>query len=283
MPTLNESFRLKNLNIKDFSAETQVDFYTVIFVQEGKGVFQADEAEYSYQGPCLFFATPFQKIKLTGQKNTHVMLMQFHGDFYCIEFHKAEVACNGLLFNNIFLSPLVLLTKIEAGKIKSIINEVTKEIDAIEVEFSIIIAYLQLLLARASSIKIKQLKKDDLHLSQEEDMARLKMLIEENYAKEHGPSFYAKALGIPMNTLAKKCTKYFGRSPSHLIHERIIVEAKRRLHLTRQSVKEIAYGLNFKDEFYFSRFFKKKVRLSPQAFRQSVGIARIADLSMSNP
>ena len=29
----------------------------------------------------------------------------FHGDFYCIEYHKKEVACNGLLFNNIYQQP----------------------------------------------------------------------------------------------------------------------------------------------------------------------------------
>ena len=271
------------MNIKKFAKATLVDFYTIIFIQEGAGHFHSDGVVYSYQGPSIFFATPFQKIKLTGKKNSLISLMQFHGDFYCIEFHKADVACNGLLFNNVFLSPLVSLSKIELKKIVTIWKEITSEVESAEVEKSIVIAYLQLLLARASSTKFKQLIKDELVIAQEQDMMRLKILIEENYLREHSPSFYAHILGIPTNTLSKKCTKFFGRSTSRLIHERIIVEAKRRLHLTRQSVKEIAYGMNFKDEFYFSRFFKKNVSLSPKAFRNSVGIARIADLSMFNP
>jgi AraC family transcriptional activator of pobA len=271
------------MKVKEFAKATLVDFYTIILFQEGQGVFQVDDTVYSYEGPCIFFATPFQKIKIVEKKNSPVMIMQFHGDFYCIEFHKAEVACNGLLFNNAFLSPLVSLTKMELKNILSIWKEINKELGALEVEYSIVIAYLQLLLAKASAIKTKQMKKEDFKLQKEQDMMEFRLLIEENFMREHSPSFYASSLGIPMNTLTKKCTKFFGRSPSRLIHERIIIESKRRLHLTRQSVKEIAYALNFKDEFYFSRFFKKNVSLSPKAFRESVGIARVADLSMPNP
>ena len=39
-----------------------------------------------------------------------------------------------------------------------------------------------------------------------------------------------------------------------LISERIIIEAKRELYLTNKTVKEIAYGLGYDDEYYFSRF-----------------------------
>ncbi|WP_222597054.1 helix-turn-helix domain-containing protein [Chitinophaga pinensis] len=58
----------------------------------------------------------------------------------------------------------------------------------------------------------------------------------------------------------------------------MILEAKRQLHLTRRSIKEIAYSLQFSDEFYFSRFFKKFTKVSPQTFRQKTGISIVADL-----
>ncbi len=63
-----------------------------------------------------------------------------------------------------------------------------------------------------------------------------------------------------------------------MTHERIILEAKKKLHLTRQSIKEIAYALNFTDEFYFSRFFKNFVKVSPQTYREKTGISIVADL-----
>ncbi|MEO8405410.1 MAG: helix-turn-helix domain-containing protein, partial [Chitinophagaceae bacterium] len=61
---------------------------------------------------------------------------------------------------------------------------------------------------------------------------------------------------------------------THLIAERIIIEAKRELFMTSKAVKEIAYELGFTDEYYFSRFFKTNAEISPQHYRETVGFAR---------
>lgn len=70
--------------------------------------------------------------------------------------------------------------------------------------------------------------------------------------------------------------KQFSKSPSQLINERVILEAKKLLHLTYKSIKEIAQELNFEDEFYFSRYFKKNVGVSPSSYRKNVGISIVA-------
>jgi AraC-like DNA-binding protein len=66
-----------------------------------------------------------------------------------------------------------------------------------------------------------------------------------------------------------------------LIHERIIIEAKRELYLTNKTVKEIAWELGFNDEFYFSRFFKNNTEVSPQLYREKVGVDRGSNLSIN--
>ena len=71
-----------------------------------------------------------------------------------------------------------------------------------------------------------------------------------------------------------------GKSPSQLIQERVMLEAKKQLHLTHKSIKEVAAALHFSDEHYFSRFFKKQAGISPTVFREKVGISIVADLSM---
>jgi AraC family transcriptional activator of pobA len=40
-----------------------------------------------------------------------------------------------------------------------------------------------------------------------------------------------------------------------LIHDRIVLEAKRQIIHSENTIKEIAYDLGFKDRPYFSRFF----------------------------
>jgi AraC-like DNA-binding protein len=42
------------------------------------------------------------------------------------------------------------------------------------------------------------------------------------------------------------------------------------LTLTQKSVKEIAFELGYKDQFYFSRFFKRLTGVSPEAYRHSI-------------
>ncbi len=58
-----------------------------------------------------------------------------------------------------------------------------------------------------------------------------------------------------------------GKTPSELINEQIILEAKRYLLATPNQVKDIADHLGYEDVSYFIRFFKKHTSLSPEAFR----------------
>ncbi|WP_317127050.1 helix-turn-helix domain-containing protein [Chryseobacterium carnipullorum] len=93
-------------------------------------------------------------------------------------------------------------------------------------------------------------------------------------------SFYSGKLHITNDTLSKAVKKEFNKTPSQLINERTTLEAKRLLHLTYRSVKEIASELGFHDEFYFSRYFKKSVGCSPKMYREKVGISIEAKMSM---
>jgi AraC family transcriptional activator of pobA len=111
-------------------------------------------------------------------------------------------------------------------------------------------------------------------------MERFRQLLDQHYLMLHKPKDYAKLLAMSPNNFTKRCTRYFKKSPSQLIQERLLLEAKKQLHLTRLSIKEIAYSLKFNDEFYFSRFFKKLAKVSPQTFREKTGISIVADLSM---
>ncbi|MBJ2137664.1 helix-turn-helix domain-containing protein [Paraglaciecola chathamensis] len=57
-----------------------------------------------------------------------------------------------------------------------------------------------------------------------------------------------------------------------IIHQRLVIEAKRRLVYTRQSVDEISAFLGFNIPAYFSRLFKQFVGVTAGTFRQKGGI-----------
>lgn len=271
-PSLNysDNFDLKQLQ--------RLDNYGVLFIAEGEGTYHADFGAFPYKAPVLLFSTPLQQIRLEEKTPSKFTLLQFHGDFYCIEYHKAEVACNGLLFNSIYIQPSVHLTWQEAKSFDRILDDISIEFAEAAPDEMILQSYLQLLLAKASNIKIKLLQLNQEHEERDEKMEQFMQLLEKNYLQLHKPNEYAELLAMSPNNFSKRCARYFKKSPSEMIQGRLILEAKKKLHLTRQSIKEIAYALNFTDEFYFSRFFKKYVKVSPQTYRDKTGISIVADL-----
>lgn len=141
---------------------------------------------------------------------------------------------------------------------------------------AVVKAYLQLVLALCSREKTLQLQDSDEEIVYNRSIAEVQEIIDTYFITRRDVSFYASMLGLSPNTLTKKTKLYFGKTPTRLIQDRVILEAKKMLHLSHSSVKEIAAMLNFDDEFYFSRYFKKAVGLSPSHYRDQVGISIVA-------
>lgn len=91
--------------------------------------------------------------------------------------------------------------------------------------------------------------------------------VERNYTTAKRPADYAQKLNVSTAYL-NECVKHTtGHSVSHHIQQRVILEAKRLLYHSDQSVKEIAAELGYDDYPYFSRFFTKATGMTALAFR----------------
>jgi AraC family transcriptional activator of pobA len=260
------------------TAITQFPDYTVIYVSEGEGTFFADHGNFPFFAPVLLFASPLQSLHIMSPSPVVCSTLQFHGDFYCIEYHRLEVACNGLLFNNIYRSPCVGLSPVDAQLFQYLFDHMYIEISKPKMSNMVLQACLQLILAKASNIKLVNEGLDPGSIERDELMEQFIQTLDDNFLRLHKPNDYADLLSISTNYLNKRCRRYFRKSPSQLIQDRLIQEAKKYLYLTDKSVKEIANILRFKDESYFSRFFKNATMVSPLAFRNKTGVSIVADL-----
>lgn len=99
-------------------------------------------------------------------------------------------------------------------------------------------------------------------------VAQFKDMIERRYREGWQLARFAEELNISHAALRAACMNVTGESPVKLIHDRIIVEAKRNLVYTDMTVSQIAYWLGFEDPSYFSRFFTKQTGERPAAYRQ---------------
>lgn len=104
---------------------------------------------------------------------------------------------------------------------------------------------------------------------QQQICRRFLQLIREYGAREHSASFYAEKLCISPRYLHRASTECLGgRSPKRLIEGQILAEAKVLLSDSTLTVTQIAERLNFPDQSYLTRFFKRHVGMSPRQFRQ---------------
>lgn len=96
-------------------------------------------------------------------------------------------------------------------------------------------------------------------------------LIEQGHCTHHEVAYYAKKVGISAAHLNVLCRQTANKSALELIHERLILEAKRNLVYTTMSISEASYAIGFSDPAYFTRFFKRHTGLSPKDFRTRAG------------
>ncbi|TCC97331.1 helix-turn-helix domain-containing protein [Pedobacter frigidisoli] len=96
------------------------------------------------------------------------------------------------------------------------------------------------------------------------------VLMEKYYKTERKASFYCNKLGLGEKRLNQILKEKMNKSLTQLLHIRLIVEAKRKLIKSDQTIKEIAYDLNFEDRGYFTRFFKKLTGQTPKDFKNGL-------------
>lgn len=97
-------------------------------------------------------------------------------------------------------------------------------------------------------------------------------LVREYAAQEHGAAFYAGKLCISTRYLHRATTLCLnGKSPKQIIEEQLLAEVKVLLDDPSFTVTAIAERLNFPDQSYLTRFFKRHTGISPRRFRMSFG------------
>lgn len=73
-------------------------------------------------------------------------------------------------------------------------------------------------------------------------------------------------------TFIKKFIYDTGFSPKKFFNRILVARAARLLGISDMTVREVAAELDFCNEFYFSRFFKRHLGLSPSEFRKLYGL-----------
>lgn len=246
------------------------DFYAIFWIKQGKIIHTVDEHSDQIKGNALFLLAPGQVHKLVFADRAEGWLIAFSDTFLCLKDQAKYEDINCALFFNPQFNSVIGVKEEQAQILEQIIRLMVFESESSGDQrgegFFNLLKYFLVLLSRISD---KHLPSQTIHTGtyRQSVFLKFRQLIEQHYASKNKVADYAVQLHIgpvQLNGISKQVS---GITAGAHIRNRLLMEAKRYLHHTDFSSKEIAYKLGFEDPHYFSRFFKKYAGQSPQEFK----------------
>lgn len=222
-----------------------------------------------YTKNTILFLTEFHKVEIISISAAR--LIRFNRAFYCISDHDNEVGCKGILFFGASKLPLITIPALELDKLETLWKMFSIEMESKDdLQNEMLQMMLKRLLILCTRIYKEQTLLTDFDKKQLDIVREYNYLVESNFKTLHQVSDYALLLNKSPKTLSNVFKKFGHKSPLQIIHERIILEARRLLHYSDLSIKEITYEIGYEDIQTFSRFFKKTEGISPSDFKKNL-------------
>lgn len=92
-------------------------------------------------------------------------------------------------------------------------------------------------------------------------------LVQQHYREERLIQYYAGRLCITPKYLSKLVKDHTGRAATDWIEQHVILEARAMLQSTDLSIQQIATTLNFPNQSFFGKYFKRATGVSPKHYR----------------
>ncbi len=225
--------------------------------------------EVQYQLPAQSILPLVSNQRFVFQHPEQLTVWQFNREFYCIIDHDAEVGCVGFLFYGIQHPMFIRLNEEEAQELEYLEKICANEMEVKDhFQGEMLRTLLKRIIIKTTRMAKAQNESYRQFPDERMDLVRkFSLLVEEHFKKQHQVRFYAEALNKSPKTLSNVFALLKQPAPSAIIRERLVLEAKRYLHYTDKSAKEIAYELGFESPAHFSRFFKMYSGTNISAFR----------------
>ncbi len=241
-----------------------------MFITSGRGEHVIDFESYEAREGVLFLLSPSQVHEWRFNPNVDGILINFNEtlfssflanssylrDFSFFSGNSVNSFVDLALDRNSFLSMNTLFSRIETEYLSC--NDCKTElIRALLLQVFIEVNY-----------RLSQQSKVLAGKSNYQLFRNFEHLINLHYKIKRLPKDYAELLFITPNHLNALTNQIAGKSAGELIRNRIILEAKRLLVNSTFNIGEISLSLNFEDNSYFTRFFKKAEGVTPDEFRK---------------
>ncbi|OUR94784.1 AraC family transcriptional regulator [Flavobacteriales bacterium 34_180_T64] len=266
----NEYLQLKTLEQCDCSVFREIieGSLTILWFQSDANELVIDGKIYTFNKNQIVFLTEFHQVTVNHLESTR--FLRFNRHFYCVIDHDTEVGCKGLLFFGASQLPVITISEKDLLQFETLWTMFSIEMQSKD---SLQIDMLQMMLKRYLILCTRLFKAQDQYPEEkiEIDIIRdFNFLVEQHFKTKHSVAEYAELLNKSPKTLSNIFSKIGSKTPLQYIHERKMLEARRRLRYSDMQIQEIAYEIGYDDIQAFSRFFKKQEGVSPSVFKENM-------------
>lgn len=252
----------------NLTAPHRHSFYHLLFFSEGGGKHTIDFNHFDVKPYQIYFMVPGQVHSWDFDGHVDGYVVNFSSSFFQSFLLKSEYLSSFSFFNGITLESVIDLQDSVQQPVLSLFEKLITESQQHTVLKDDMLRVLLLQIFILIQQSISSDKQRSTPFQANPILTNFQKLIEKNYLEIRLPSEYAELLNITPNHLNALCKEHLGTQAGEVIRDRVVLEAKRLLVNLGLSVSEIAYKLNFNDNSYFTKFFKKEAGMSPEVFRR---------------
>lgn len=257
-----------------FPLDFSFGFYSIGLLRNMKGEIKCGRRSYDFKKGTMFFMSP-------GQLAGHTLEAMTEADGWLVFFHRSYLAGHNPEktidthgFFDYVVKEALHLSQAEEQTMEQLFVNIYTEFQSPIDKFSrnVVISNLDLLLTYANRFYARQfITRNDVESNfviEFEDL--LKEYFRNHDLEKSGiPSvnYFAEKLNMSAKYLGDKLRTLTGKTAQEHIYLKLTEKAKVLLQEKKHSISEVAFQLGFEYPQYFSRFFKKRVGMSPKVFQ----------------
>jgi AraC family transcriptional activator of pobA len=248
----------------------RADFYNILWIHKGSGTHLVDFVPVKFSTDSILFINKGRVHFFDPSEKFEGTLILFTDNFFCRDESDIKFLRSTILFHDLLDNAAL---KVREGKdsLHSILQLMKNELQQTDKKFhhDVLQNHLHNFLMLADREKRKQ---GFTEISKGADLDYVMLfneLLDNHFTKVRSVKEYADRIHISEKRLSKATAKILGKSPKEIINDRVLLEAKRLLVHTSQSIKEIGFQLGFAEPTNFIKYFKQQTGTTPSEFRES--------------
>lgn len=260
---------LKN-NRDFFHKPHRHNFFLCVLFTQGSGIHEIDFETYAVKPGCVFFLRPGQTH--FWQFNTSPQGYIFFHTQEFFELHFTNTKLDQFPFYYSFKNPpIVNITLDQILTVKSQFMEINQEYYSdLPLKRQKLASLLNTVYIDLSRHYIElEPKKEVVSMSYISTLRALEKLIDLYYKDQKSAKFYADALNVSSKHLNRILRTTLNKTTTQIISERVMLEAKRLMVHSYNTLAEISEILGYEDYAHFSKVFKKNSGITPKSFKRN--------------